>query len=620
MIESQDTASASVKPWIALCVLAILAGTLFVYQAALPGDFVYQDLAEVADNYRMGELSLLSDTAWQGVQQPARPLSYASFSVNQWLFGERPRGFLAVNIAIHLVCCFLSLRLLWLLTQASDASFNKGHWLLPLGAMVLLWAVHPLNVSAVAFVYQRMESLMACFFLAATIQVVHYLRQPKWWRIPLAVAFATLSAFSKELAVMLPLMPFILLPCSDGTWSQRVRRAVTVAIPLCLTWLAFAAYYVPQHERFQSSILATAVTPWQYLMTEASVVQHYLRSVVWPNQLSIAYDWPPVTDVAPVIATLCGLALAIPIGIFATMRNQLWGSGLLWYLLLLAPTSSVLPLSSSAEDYRNYLPLVGLLFVAASLTGTVVKLLGRWEKAMSLAVTLLLLAAAMPLANAGRQQARLYQSRQSVWQHAFDSGQAPYTSANMLSSLFFGASDFARAESFARKAVEADRSQPAAWSHLAMALANQGKEADALAALDEASEAAHDDGSVAFARANLLAKKDPTSAIQEYDKALSLDENNDRAWNNLGILLAREPTTSERARDCYMRSLALRPDNRSAYQNLGALYIKTGQFYDAQSVFVAALKSFKNDPDFRARLAAVEKLIREQELMRAKSK
>ncbi len=155
-------ATPSAKLWVAMGLTATLAGVIYVYQAAFPGAFVYDDIAEISGNYRMGDLTRLLDTAFRGVKLPARPLAYASFSVNHALIGPGPSQFLALNVLIHFASCLLLLRLLWLLT-CSRGEPQTPIRVLPLCGLSLCWAVHPLNVSAVAYIYQRMEKLDGLF-------------------------------------------------------------------------------------------------------------------------------------------------------------------------------------------------------------------------------------------------------------------------------------------------------------------------------------------------------------------------------------------------------------------------------------------------------------------------
>ncbi len=258
-----------------------------------------------------------------------------------------------------------------------------------------------------------------------------------------------------------------------------------------------------------------------------------------------------------------------------------------------------------------------MLISAAAMFQAAEVRLGRWSTTFAVAVSLVLLVAIVLLAQAGRNRAGLFQSRLAVWQQASESGRAPYTAATQLATVLIETRDYPQAEKFARKAIEANPTKAGGWSSLAAALGHQGKEVEALAELENAVKSAVDDGRLAFARGNLLAKTDSAAAIEQFERALELDGSNESAWNNLGILLAREPATYDRAQECYQRSLAVRFDNKSVFQNLAALHVKAGRLYDARSVYLNALSAIGNDRDIRARLSTVEALIREQEMRKA---
>jgi len=149
--------------------------------------------------------------------------------------------------------------------------------------------------------------------------------------------------------------------------------------------------------------------------------------------------------------------------------------------------------------------------------------------------------------------------------------------------------------------------------NLAMALIRQGREQEAEQVLDDGAQASEDDGSLAFARGSLWAQTDTPKAIVQFEKAVELDPLNEAAWNNLGILVARDGTNFERAQACYERSISIRGDNRQAYQNLVALHVKAEKLYDARTVLLAARRVFPNDQDFLVRSRAIAKLIRERE-------
>ncbi len=102
-------------------------------------------------------------------------------------------------------------------------------------------------------------------------------------------------------------------------------------------------------------------TWWSYLRTQAGVIVHYLRLAVVPSPLVFMYDWPPAASwgaVGPQIALLVVLASATMV---ALVRRHPLGFIGAWFLLILAPSSSVLPIATEvAAEHRMYLPLAAV--------------------------------------------------------------------------------------------------------------------------------------------------------------------------------------------------------------------------------------------------------------------
>ncbi|MEO8605878.1 MAG: tetratricopeptide repeat protein, partial [bacterium] len=111
-------------------------------------------------------------------------------------------------------------------------------------------------------------------------------------------------------------------------------------------------------------------TRWQYLMTQFGVILYYLRLVVLPAGQTFDYDWklahtPFAPDVFLPLLLLGGL-------VYAAWRlrhtQPLFTFAIGFMLVVLAPTSSLMPIADLAVERRMYLPLAGLmLFGAAGL-------------------------------------------------------------------------------------------------------------------------------------------------------------------------------------------------------------------------------------------------------------
>ena len=113
---------------------------------------------------------------------------------------------------------------------------------------------------------------------------------------------------------------------------------------------------------------STASRPGRYLATQFGVILHYLRLTVLPFGQTFDYDWPLASIAAP-------LAVLVPMVVLIALVVAAWRvratqplvdvrAG--WVLMTLALTSSIMPIADLAVERRMYLPLVGLMLLAAA--------------------------------------------------------------------------------------------------------------------------------------------------------------------------------------------------------------------------------------------------------------
>src|SRR5262249_32022622 len=139
-----------------------------------------------------------------------RPLASLSFAATYAAFGLDPRGWRAVNVALHAACALLLLglvrRSLERVSEPADlASSARGLAF----ASAPLWAVHPLVTEAVASLTQRTELLMSLAFLASFYSAARGFEReragdsPARW-LALSVAAVWLGVGAKETMVAAP--------------------------------------------------------------------------------------------------------------------------------------------------------------------------------------------------------------------------------------------------------------------------------------------------------------------------------------------------------------------------------------------------------------------------------
>ncbi len=171
----------------------------------------------------------------------------------------------------------------------------------------------------------------------------------------------------------------------SGGWRRafRDRWALYAALAAPTTWLAWylGRNYLTPGVMKMTGVSHPWISPWMYLRSQAAVVLHYLRVALWPDALCLDYCWPVASETEAVVPGLVVLALV------ATSLALLWRRPQVGFLLgtffvILAPTSSFVPLADLAFDHRMYLPLaplVALVVLACRQANQSVGRVLRWE-------------------------------------------------------------------------------------------------------------------------------------------------------------------------------------------------------------------------------------------------
>jgi tetratricopeptide (TPR) repeat protein len=120
--------------------------------------------------------------------------------------------------------------------------------------------------------------------------------------------------------------------------------------------------------------------PWyQYLFTQFRVIWTYLRLFILPVEQNGDYSYPVSHSLGEHFAWLAGAGLLAVCWLAWRYRREfpLASFGWFGFLLLLAPTSSIVPIADVIVERRMYLPFLCLLLIA-------VDFLRRWRPAPAL--------------------------------------------------------------------------------------------------------------------------------------------------------------------------------------------------------------------------------------------
>lgn len=359
---------------------------LLAYWPGLTGAFIFDDYANIVTNARVHMEVVDMDSLMAAAQGYAtgiigRPLATLSFAFNWYLGGANPWGYKLVGILIHAANAVLVLALLRKITAATS-SIDRTR--VDLGfciVVALVWAVHPLQVSSVLYVVQRMETLSLTFVLMALIAYIHGRTQQAegttigWHWLILSALLAGLGLLSKETAALFPAytLALELTILRFNAASERNRRYLATGYSLigAAALLIFIGWVIPK-ALSTGAFSNRDFTPYERLLSQCRILPMYLWQMVFPssNDMPFYYDayqkstgW--LTPFTTSLGAIFLLALAA-VGLFLRHRTPLLSLGILWFFASHILTSNIYNLELAFE-HRNYFALLGVVLAAATL-------------------------------------------------------------------------------------------------------------------------------------------------------------------------------------------------------------------------------------------------------------
>lgn len=360
---------------------AMLALTALVFANALGAGFVYDDIGDIADNP-----SARAATFLERLPHTNRPLTKASYALNDAAHGLVPAGYAAVNILLHVLSvamASLALRRAFGGSRATAA--------LPAFAAVALWAVHPALTESVSYLSGRSMALSTALMFAALLAATGPRARP------LAVfACALLAPVARETALVLPLILLwwawtIGLPRGRlwPAWAGAAMAAALIALmPRHRDLIAFSLDMRDPLTALRGNLAAAAETlafwfqPW--------------RVTIMP-ETPLPYGWTEAPTLLPLAGLLCAIALAVALRRRAPQLA--FAIGLV--LLALAPAQSLLWRADPVALKPLYLAGLGLSLVMVDLAHRAI------GPRLTLAIALLI---AAPLAWSTHQRNALFAS------------------------------------------------------------------------------------------------------------------------------------------------------------------------------------------------------------------
>jgi tetratricopeptide (TPR) repeat protein len=567
--------------------LAVVVAGLLAYHNSFTGVFVNDDFESIPENPTIRHLWPI----WQPLSPPhqglwhGRPLVNLSLAINYALGGLRVWGYHALNLAVHLLA---SLTLFGITRRTLRQSslrerFGAAADKLAL-AIALLWTVHPLQTESVTYLIQRAESMMGLFYLLTLYCFIRGVESPRTglWH-GLSVTACALGMASKEVMVTAPVMVLLYdRAFVSGSIREAWRRRRPLYLGLSATWIVLGWLLASAGSFSTASANAQHMgLDWQrYLASQPGVILYYLRLSLWPSPLSMNHAWSIAstwTSILPPAAVVLALLVATA---WAWRTNPAWGFLGAWFFLILAVSSSFIPLVDLVYEHRMYLSLAA---VASLVVLGTYSLLGR-------GTTVVFVAMAIGLGFLTERRNQDYRNEVIFWNDAVAKSPQSPMAWNNLGIALARAGKLQAAAHHYELAIRLNPSFAGAENNLGLALLQLGRTEDAIRHCEQAVRLVPE-----FAQAHcnlgnaLLESGRTTEAIEQYGQALRINPYYRQARNNIGNALRNEGEVDE-AIEQYEQALQIDPDYGTAHYNLGLALEETGRIPEAVRHYKQALR------------------------------
>lgn len=564
--------------------LLLLGAVALAFSPALDGGFVWDDDLYLTANPLVTAPDGLF-RIWFSRDAPSQyfPLVYTGFRLEHRLWGMRPRGYHAVNVALHAGNALL---LWWVLVRLGVPAA---------GLAAALFALHPVQVESVAWITERKNCLSALLALCALALWLRFLERPpgrgrSWYVLSLA-SFA-LALLAKTTAAILPATLLLL------AWLQRrpaSRWRIGATLPFFALGAALAALSVWWEVTHQGTAgAAFAFSPAERLQIAGGSLWISLRTLLWPADLSFSYPrW--TLDAGDPRLYAGALAAVAALGLLWRWRGRA-GRGpfaaAAFYVLALAPTLGFVPLYTFryayVADHYQYLACVGPLALVAAgtarLAATAAPAATRGRRAAALPAALLVGA----LGALTWKQAHLYADSETLWQDTLRKHPASALALGNLGLLRMRDGRLAEARDYLERALQADPALHEAHANLGVVARRRGDLAGALAHYRRALAIRPGEVDVRLnLGAALLELGRPEEAEAEFTAILARHPRHALAHFHLARLHLGAGRR-DAAEAGFREALRLRPEYADAHLGLAFLLAGSGRGREARGHFEAA--------------------------------
>lgn len=359
----------------ALAVVLSLVAALYAFWPGLTGPFLFDDFPNLSTLGLFGGVHDWRSAVrfiFGGNAGPlGRPVSLASFLINDHTWPSEPYSFKYTNLLFHLLAGVALLSFYLQLLRAHHLSRGFSPFVAVFA--MAIWLLHPMQAAPIFLTVQRMTLLCGifvfaglAFWVAGRNRLLDGRRHAYGFMTFGIVICGALAALSKENGALLPIlalateMTLAPLPRRRG---PQVWRAVFLIAPTVL----LLAYFVVNWHVIAGGYARREFSLAERLMTEPLILLSYLHEILLPQLTTTIFrdDFPVVHQIGVRATLVWGAWIAAFIAAVVLRRRY----PLPCFAVLFFLAGHVLESGPIALElyysHRNYVPMVGIEYALA---------------------------------------------------------------------------------------------------------------------------------------------------------------------------------------------------------------------------------------------------------------
>ena len=353
----------------------------------LGGGFIFDDRPNIETNGALHVNELTGEALLYAAYsfQPgggSRALAMVSFALDYWRAGLDPQAFKVTNLIIHgttTVGLVFFVRLALIMS-----GWSRRRSCAVALVVALAWGAHPLQVSSVLYVVQRMQTLATLFLMPALLfylkarqaQISGIRSRPFWL---LSGFFWCLALASKEDAALFPAYTLALeltilrFRSAHVAGSRFLRRAYTL---LAVTGLILFMFVVVPHYWQWGTYPNKDYSSLERLLTQGRVLVMYLGQIVLPMPSHLPFYYDDLIPSRGLLQPLTTLPALVLLGALITLawrwrlQRPVFSFGIMLFFSGHFIASNVIGLELAFE-HRNHLPMIGVLLALGDVLSAV---------------------------------------------------------------------------------------------------------------------------------------------------------------------------------------------------------------------------------------------------------